>query len=53
MILSLISTFVDFRKAFDQVNVARMSEILCYYGIPEKPDIRGRAKGEGLLAPYV
>ena len=34
--LPLISTSVDFKKAFDSVDRARLSEILRNYGIPEK-----------------
>ena len=34
--LQLISTFVDFKKAFDSIDRTRMSEILCHYGILEK-----------------
>jgi len=34
--LTLISPFVDFKKAFDSIDGTRMSEILCHYGIPQK-----------------
>jgi len=34
--LPLISTFVDFKKAFDSNDRTRMSDILCHYGILEK-----------------
>jgi hypothetical protein len=34
--LSLVATFVDFKKAFDSVNRTRLFEILKLYGVPDK-----------------
>ena len=34
--LSLVATFVDFKKAFDSVNWTRLFEILKLYGVPDK-----------------
>lgn len=34
--IPLVATFVDFKKAFDSVNRARLFEILSLYGIPDK-----------------
>ena len=34
--IPLVATFVDFKKAFDSVNRARLFEIMQLYGIPDK-----------------